>query len=95
MQIVWNYAAYYVASKRRERPYCFLYLCYLFQSQVIRHMATEQCLNIGQFPEGLSLVLTQCSASVTQRWVIEHFKYERLAPQVQIGLAEWEKLTNL
>ncbi|XP_026734834.1 putative polypeptide N-acetylgalactosaminyltransferase 9 isoform X2 [Trichoplusia ni] len=65
------------------------------QSQVIRHMATEQCLNIGQFPEGLSLVLTQCSASVTQRWVIEHFKYEKLAPQVQIGLSEWEKLTNL
>nr|XP_049694323.1 putative polypeptide N-acetylgalactosaminyltransferase 9 [Helicoverpa armigera] len=65
------------------------------KSHTIRHMQTEQCLSIAEFPEGLKVVLIRCSPSVSQKWVMEHFKFERLEQQMQLGIAEYQKLTNL
>ncbi|KAF9797425.1 hypothetical protein SFRURICE_005901 [Spodoptera frugiperda] len=51
-------------------------------TQVIRHKKTKQCLSIGNFPEGLKLVLSECSHSSSQKWVMEHFNSEKLTPLV-------------
>ncbi|KAJ8721939.1 hypothetical protein PYW08_004341 [Mythimna loreyi] len=67
---------------------------YSQKSQVIRHMVTEQCLNIANFPEGIKLILTECTPSSSQKWVMEHFNFERLAPQMQIGLTGLDNLAR-
>ncbi|XP_050556323.1 putative polypeptide N-acetylgalactosaminyltransferase 9 isoform X2 [Spodoptera frugiperda] len=68
---------------------------WLYNGTVIRHKKTKQCLNIGNFPEGLKLVLSECSHSSSQKWVMEHFNSEKLTPLVQNELTQRHNLTTL
>ncbi|KAH9635993.1 hypothetical protein HF086_005845 [Spodoptera exigua] len=65
------------------------------QSQVIRHKQTAKCLNIGKFPEGLKPVLSECFHSTSQKWVMEHFKFDKLDPLIQMEINHYHNLTTL
>ncbi|KAF9415403.1 hypothetical protein HW555_006930 [Spodoptera exigua] len=64
-------------------------------SQVIRHKQTAKCLNIGKFPEGLKPVLSECFHSTSQKWVMEHFKFDKLDPLIQMEINHYHNLTTL
>ncbi|CAH0691727.1 unnamed protein product [Spodoptera exigua] len=68
---------------------------YNANSQVIRHKQTAKCLNIGKFPEGLKPVLSECFHSTSQKWVMEHFKFDKLDPQIQMEINHYHNLTTL
>lgn len=67
----------------------------LFQEQIVMHMATEQCWNIGRHKEGDELTLTECVGSRSQRWIIENFKPEKVSPLVRQTMDEVILRNNL
>ncbi|CAH1638095.1 unnamed protein product [Spodoptera littoralis] len=65
------------------------------KTQTIRHKQTKKCLNVGKFPEGLKVVLSQCSHSSSQKWVMEHFNPEKLTPVMRNEITQWYNMTIL
>ncbi|XP_022838081.1 putative polypeptide N-acetylgalactosaminyltransferase 9 [Spodoptera litura] len=88
----------YIISRERYGDTVKLLPCHFQggnQTQTIRHRQTKKCLNVGKFPEGLKVVLSQCSHSSSQKWVMEHFNPEKLTPLMQNEITQWYNMTIL